>query len=85
MTAPAATIGQLWRTAGGGTAGFSPRAFSELLTSQRWTAPDRCGLAACGASPPHLCWWSAIGAAVVEMRHHRPTAKPPIRAETTLF
>lgn len=82
---PAAPIGQLWRNAGGGTPRFSQRAFSALLTCERWTATDRCASANCGTAPPHLCWWSAIRASVLELRHRRPAARPPADTTLTLF
>jgi hypothetical protein len=80
---PAEAIDQLWRQAGGGTSRFSPAVFSGLVQSERWNAVDPCGSAACKGTPPHLCWWSALGASVMDLRRKRPAAKPT--TATTLF
>jgi hypothetical protein len=79
----AAPVDQLWHEAGGGTSGFSPRAFSGLLTSEHWRAVDRCASPACEQLPPHLCWWSAIRASVLELRQQRRPTRPA--ADASLF
>jgi hypothetical protein len=75
-------VDELWREAGGGTPGFNPHKYADLLGSGNWLAVDRCG--DCGTLPPHLCWWSALGALVQGLPNSRRT---PARAchETALF
>ena len=62
-------ITQLWREAGGGTEHFNPRQFAGLVRTQPWIAAERC--TDCADQPPHLCWWSALGAQVIALRGGR--------------
>jgi hypothetical protein len=66
----------LWREAGGATSGFDPARFAvSLQRPEGWRAADVCA-SGCWDRPPHLCWFSALGAVVRAQRERRR----PVRA-----